>query len=447
MDKWLDNLTDSRWFMKGVALVLALLLFVSVYDGSKTNDINVPGDEQTDTISDIPVKSYFDTENLVVTGVPATVKVKLNGPTPNLQAAKTQKDFEVYADLSKVKVGKQRIKLQIRDLSDKLAATIDPEFVEVDVQEKVTKEFSVDVEFDDKMIEDGYEASAPVVKPNKVSVTGGKDVMDQISYVRAVVRLNDFMTESVEQSAIITVLDANLNKLNVTVEQETVRVTIPIKRANKTVPIEIVRKGSSPTDVTIDSITLNENEATIAGNEDTLNKTENVRVEVDISAINENTELILPVIIPDGINEVDPKTVKATVKVKPTSEETGTTEESQMKTTEEDQIKTAEKSQIKTTEENSRKTFSNLPISFNGSTEELSVAFKEPTSGETNVTVIGTNEVLENLKESDFKLSVDVAELTEGEHTLKLNVVGPENVSWTPDIETVSIILTAKDAS
>ena len=77
-------------------------------------------------------------------------------------------------------------------------------------------------------------------------------------------------------------------------------------------------KGTSPTGVTIDSITLNKNEATIAGNEDTLNKTENVRVEVDISAINENTELILPVIIPDGINEVDPKTVKATVKVKPT---------------------------------------------------------------------------------------------------------------------------------
>ena len=75
MDKWFDNLTDSRWFMKVVALVLALLLFVSVYDGSKTNDINVPGDEQTDTISDIPVKSYYDTENLVVTGVPATVKV------------------------------------------------------------------------------------------------------------------------------------------------------------------------------------------------------------------------------------------------------------------------------------------------------------------------------------------------------------------------------------
>ena len=54
--------------------------------------------------------------------------------------------------------------------------------------------------------------------------------MDQISYVRAIVEVDDFITETVEKSAIITVLDANLNKLNVTVEQETVRVSVPIKR-------------------------------------------------------------------------------------------------------------------------------------------------------------------------------------------------------------------------
>jgi YbbR domain-containing protein len=431
MDKMFDKLTDSRWFMKLVALVLALLLFGSVYDGSNTNDINVPGDEETDTISDIPVKSYFDTENLVVTGVPSTVEVTLTGPTPNLQAAKAQKDFEVYVDLSKVKVGKQRIKLQIKDLSDKLKATMDPEYIEIDVQEKVTKEFSVDVEFDDTMVEDGYVAGSPVVKPNKVAITGGKEVMDQISYVRAIVELDDFVTDSVEKSAIITVLDANLNKLNVTVEQETVRVSVPIKRENKTVPIETVRKGSSPTGVTIDSITLNESEATITGSEDSLDKTENVRVEVDISAINESTELTLPVIISEGINAVDPKEVKVTVKVNSASEDTGTTEENT----------------TKTAEENTTKTFSNLPIRINGLTEEYSVAFLEPTSGETNVTVVGTNEALETLKESDFQLSVDVSQLTEGEHKLNINVDGPENANWTTDIETASIVLTEKEAS
>ena len=45
MDKMFDKLTDSRWFMKLVALVLALLLFGSVYDGSNTNNVNVPGEE------------------------------------------------------------------------------------------------------------------------------------------------------------------------------------------------------------------------------------------------------------------------------------------------------------------------------------------------------------------------------------------------------------------
>ena len=423
MDKMFDKLTDSRWFMKLVALVLALLLFGSVYDGSTTNNVNVPGEEDTATISDVSVKSYYDTENLIVIGVPETVDVTLKGPTPNLQAAKTQKDFEVYADLSKAKVGKQRIKLQIKDLSDKLTATIDPEYVEVDIQEKVTKEYSVDVEFDVKMVDEGYIASTPMVEPNKVRISGGKDIMDQISYVRAIVEVDDFITETVEKPAFITVLDANLNKLNVTVEQESVRVTIPIKKANKTVPIEIVKKGTSPTDVTIDSITLDKNEATISGSEDNLNKTENVKVEVDISTIKESSELTLPVIISDGINDVDPKTVKATVKVKATSEAT------------------------ETTENKVTKIFSNLPINFNGLSETFNAVFQDPTSGETNLTVEGTNEDLENLEASDFQLSVEVAALQAGEHKVKLNVVGPENVSWTPDIETVSIVLTAIEST
>jgi YbbR domain-containing protein len=421
MDKRFDKLTDSRWFMKLVALVLALLLFGSVYEGSNTNNVNVPGEEGTVTISDIPVKSYYDTENLIVIGVPETVNVTLKGPTPNLQAVKTQKDFEVYADLSKVKVGKQRIKLQVKDLSDKLTATIDPEYVEVDIQEKVTKEYSVDVEFDVKMVDEGYIASTPVVAPNKVRITGGKDIMDQIRYVRAIVEVDDFITGTVEKSAIITVLDANLNKLNVTVEQKSVRVTIPIKKANKTVPIEIVRKGTAPADVTIDSITLDKNEATISGSEDNLNKTENVKVEVDISTIKESTELTLPVIISDGINEVDPKTVKATVKVSAISAATGPTENK------------------------ATKIFSNLPINVTGLSEKLNAVLQDPTSGETNLTVEGTNEDLENLEASDFQLSVDVADLNAGEHNVKLNVVGPENVSWTPDIETVSVVLTAKE--
>ena len=82
-------------------------------------------------------------------------------------------------------------------------------------------------------------------------------------------------------------------------------------------------------------------------------------MEVDVSTIKENTELTLPVIISDGINDVDPKTVKATVKVKATSEAT------------------------ETTENKVTKIFSNLPININGLSETFNAVFQDPTSGET----------------------------------------------------------------
>jgi YbbR domain-containing protein len=425
MDKWLDQLTDNRTFMKLVALVLALLLFVSVYDSSKgTNDINVPASDETETLSDIPVKSYYDTENLVITGMPETVEVVLEGPTPNVQAAKAQRDFEVYADLSKVKVGKQRIRLQIKDLSDKLQATINPAYVDVVVQERVTKEYTVEAEFNHKMVADGYEVGTPEVKPKKVKITGGKDVMDKISYVKATIEISQAVNETINGRAVVTVLDDNLNKLNVIVEQETVEVTIPIKKSSKTVPIEIIQVGSPPEGVTIDSITLDKKEATITGNEGILNTTRNVRVEVDVSKVNENMELTLPVIIPVELKGVSPETVKATVKVSVALEETVTIEE-----------------------EEATKTISNIPIQLNGLSENYLVTFQEPSNGRADITVTGEEEVLATLTEADFELAVNVAELEEGEHELQINVSGPENVSSTVAIDKVAIVITEKEIS
>jgi len=423
MDKWLDQLTDSKLFMKLVALLLALLLFGTVYDSSKgTNDINVPGSEQSEVISDIPVKSYYDTDNLVITGVPEKVEVTIKGPTPNLQAAKTQRDFEVYADLSNVEVGKQRVKLQIRDLSERLDASINPAYVEVNVQEKVTKEFTVEAEFNHKMVADGYGAGKPVVKPSKVKVTGGKDVMDKISYVKAIIKMNKTVSETINEAARITVLDNNLNKLNVTVDQEVVNVTIPINKLSKTVKIDIVEKGTPLDGVSIDSITLDTNEASISANQDILDKTESVKVEVDVSTVKESTELTLPVIISDGIKEVSPKTVKATVKVSGGSEETAVTEVE------------------------STKTLEKLPIRFNGLTENYSAVFRDPSSGSLDLIVTGTENELADIKDSDFQLSINLAELTEGEHKVQLDVKGPENVSWTASANTITVAIEEKQA-
>ncbi|UII56122.1 YbbR-like domain-containing protein [Cytobacillus spongiae] len=412
MDKYIDKLIDSKWFMQFISLILALLLFDSVYDINKTlNSVNVPGEQDTETIQDVPVKAYYDTENLVVTGIPETVSVKLEGPKIVLQQAKTLKNFEVYIDLSEAEIGTHQVEIKIKDLSEKIKATIEPKVASVSVQEKVTQEFKVEAEFNSSLIEAGYIASAPEVEPNKVKITGAKDVIEKISFVKATVDIKGPIKEKISREATVLVFDQELNKLDVLVEPAVVNVSIPVKASSKSVPISIVRKGSPPEGVEIESISLDKNEATILGDETTLGETQDVRVEVDLSKIDRNTELELPVIISDGVVEVSPQTVKVFVRVK--------------------------------TEEN--KTFSDLPIKTKGLAEQYEVDIKDPSNGTVNLTVTGPINIVKALSSEDFSLLLDLSDLDEGDHDVDIVVSGPDSVTWKLARASAKISITQKE--
>ena len=92
-------------------------------------------------------------------------------------------------------------------MSDKLQATITPAYVDVVVQERVTKEYTIEAEFNHKMVADGYEAGIPEVNPKKVKITGGKDVMDKISYVKATIEIKQAVNETIDDRAVVTVLE------------------------------------------------------------------------------------------------------------------------------------------------------------------------------------------------------------------------------------------------
>lgn len=411
MDNLIDKLIDNRWFIRVVALLLAFLLFVYVYDGEDLA-INVPQDQETETITDVPVKSYYDTENLVVSGVPSTVTIKLSGPRNLLQQAKTSRSFEVYVDLSEAEIGTQRVPIQIKDVSDRLTVEIDPEFANVSIQEKVTQEFKVEPEYNASLVADGYSAEQAVVKPNKVKITGAKDVIEKITYVKATIDIEDQIEETVTKEAKILVLDQDLNKLDVTLETDTVEVTIPVKASSKEVPIKIVEKGTLPNGVTIDSINLAQSEATILANADILDKTESVRVEVDVSSINDDTTLTLPVIISEGIVKVDPETVDVTINV-----------------SREEDI-----------------TLSNIPIKTTGLAADLDLSYNDPAGGTVSITATGESSIIGSLEVSDFSVNLDLTGIGEGEHTLDLDVTGPTNVNWTLSQQTARILISKREA-
>ncbi|KIY20554.1 CdaR family protein [Mesobacillus subterraneus] len=410
MDRWMDN----PWFIRVVALVLAVLLFgsVSTNDSNKPGDVYVPSDETVETVKDVPVKRIYDTDTLVVSGVPETVTVTLQGPKNLVQQAKTLRNFEVFVDLTNADMGDQRVPITIKDVSERITVTIDPGYANISIQEKVTKEFSVEPEFSESIVESGYIAEQPTVKPNKVQITGAKDVVDRITYVKATVNSSGKITDTITREASVLALDKDMNKLDVIVEPAVVDVTIPVKSSSKKVPIDIVRKGNPPSGVTIDSITLETKETEILAAPDVLEKVEGVRVEVDVSKINEDTELTLPVIIGEGIVEVTPELVKVNVNVTKDSE----------------------------------RTISKVPIGVNGIEAGYELAFLDPTDGETKLTVSGPNDLISALTVEDFQVLIDVSTLKEGTHEVDIKVTAPQNITWKLAKEKASISIAKKEA-
>jgi YbbR domain-containing protein len=406
MDKWMDN----PWFIKILSLVLALLLYSSVsHTGSnKLTDVYVPGEQTTATITNIPVKAYYDTENLVVSGIPNTVDMTIKGPITHVQTAKALRNFEVYVDLTNAKIGRQKVKLQVKDLSDRLKATIKPATINVTVQEKITKEFKVDAEFNVNQIEDGFAADQPVVEPKRVKITGAKSEIDRIAYVKAVVEDDKPLKDTITREARVQVLDRDLNKLAVVVQPAAVKVTIPIKETNKTVPINIVQKGTPPTGVTISSISLDTKQAVISGSDDILKNTNSVRVEVDVSKITDNTTLTLPVIISNGVTKVTPQLVKATVTVNKQGE----------------------------------KTISGVPIKMKGLAPNNTAEITDPANQMISLIVDGPSAALNTMGPGDFNAYIDLSNLDAGSHDVDIHIDGPPEVKWKPDKSKATITIT-----
>ncbi|GAE47745.1 CdaR family protein [Mesobacillus boroniphilus] len=203
-----------------------------------------------------------------------------------------------------------------------------------------------------------------------------------------------------------------MNKLNVVVEPQVVEVTIPVKSSTKKVPINIVRKGIPASGVTIDSITLETKEAEIVADPSVLEDFDNVRVEVDVSKIDEDTEITLPVIIGEGIVKVSPETVKVAVKVTKASE----------------------------------KSISNVPIEIDGMDDGYEVNFLDPANGQANLTVSGPSDIVSALSSDDFKILIDVSELDEGNHEVDMKVTAPQNITWKLAKPKASISVAKKDA-
>ncbi|MEB8374840.1 CdaR family protein [Mammaliicoccus sciuri] len=304
---------ESKWGLRFVALILALLMFLSVNNvfGSLFSENALKSSDHV--IEDVPVDTIYNTKELYLSGAPKTVDVKVSGPQSTILQAEKLLNFKVELDLKNKSVGQYKENFKIKGLSDELKATVVPKSANVTLQDKVSKKYPIEAEINQNRIASGYELVGETVNPSQVTITGGQEELNKIAYVKATLDETKQLTDDTTEKAGISVLDSNLNKLDVQIRPDTVNVNIKVARSSKTVTLNPVTKGSASKNINIDDITLDKSEVKIYGSRNVIDGIGSIDVPVDISNVDGDTTKKINLSLPDGVDEAEFKNVEAKI--------------------------------------------------------------------------------------------------------------------------------------
>ncbi|MDT0091355.1 YbbR-like domain-containing protein [Listeria marthii] len=438
----MDRILNNKWSIRIIALILAAILFTSVNaNNNNATSFSTTASSDSEVIENVPVKVYYDKTNLYISGIPETVTVTLSGPRSIVQSAKAQQDFTVYADLKNASIGTQEVKLQVKDVSDRLKVKVNPATVTVNVQEKVTKKFSVDVELSKSVVADGYQAGTPIIDPKKVSITGAKDTIEQIAYVKATLENDGKHKSEFTDKATVSVFDSNLNKLDVEVNPQEVEVTVPVEKVGKSVPVKIKQEGTPENDIEISSMTPDKSEVVVVGDDAVLEKIKEIEIPIDVSKIKADTVKEVTVPVPNGAKSVQPTTIEVKIKTVKKSEANNTTSENNQGTATSDE----------NTDDNSTKiskSFSNMQVYMSGLKNTFDAQMITPANGKVSVTITGEKKTVDGIAAKDLSVIANLSKSKAGNYSIPLELNGlPDNVAYVINPRRADFIITDKEAS
>ncbi len=424
----MDKMLSNPWILRIIALALAILLFVSVKSEFDTSDQNTSGTD-VEVLREVPLEVYYDDENSVVTGTPETVTVNIEGPAQQVKSTKVMKDYKVFVDLRELTYGEHRVAISTESFSDKLKVKVEPAYIDVVIDERISEEFVVELDMNESLLADNYVIADTSVEPRVVTITGAKGVIDSIGYVKATITGSNGINKSFEQQASVRVLDLDLNKLDVMVEPRTVLVKVGVEEYSKEVPIALGREGSPKEGVTIRSLTTETEKIRLYGPKSVLDKIKQLNVDVDISKIEESGNFDLKLLVPEGVTKLSTEKIKIRAEVTVVEPEEQGNEEQGNK--EEDVSSSI-----------TEKSFENVQIVVNGLAENLRSSFHFPENGVITVVAKGPQEALDKVQANNISIYVDAKNSELGETVLPIQIDAPSNIEWETSESEATLMIT-----
>lgn len=403
MDNWFQNV----WFIRAASLALAILLYVFVnVEGITGQDPEfIPnGSNEVQILDDIPVDIRIDSERFVVSGVPEFVVVSLEGVNSVLTPIVMQRSFTVFVDLEGLGEGEHTVDLEHDNTSSDLSIYIEPKTIEVTIEERATDEFPVTVDIINLQdLPAGYELGEPAVNPGTITITSSKSVIEQIAMVKAFVDVAG-ITESIDNREVpVNVYDSQGNVLNVRVKPETVVVSVDVDNPSKVVDVTVPTTGKLPEGFSLISLTQDIEEMEVFAISEILEEIDEVSTEeIDLSEISETGTIDVKLVLPDGVHATE-ETIVIDIELE------------------------------------QEKEIEDVPIVIENEQAGQEVSFIKPGERIMDLTVTGNEKMVRALTIDDFRLFIDIRNLSTGEHNVPVTVEGPDKVKVSEEFDEVTI--------
>lgn len=416
IDQWLQH----KWFLRFIALALAVLLYLMVAETSSSNNASsaLPIVGQSSMTLDVPVEVFFDEVQYVAYNVPEEMGVELQGPSSSLTMTKLVKDYQVFVDLTNLGTGFHRVPVEARGFGGDVNVKLDRETVEIYIDRKQTIEVPVSVNLLNKdQLPDGKVAGDVEIEPSTVKVTGGASRIQNVKEITLNVDVAS-QRQTFTREIPPTILDANGNPLNVSVDPNIINVTVPIYDESAMIPIEVVTSGDVADDFRLVDTLLAETEVRVFAPKEVLDALETIETEpIELDDLTKSEKLNATLRLPEGATSLGKKEVEVQVLIRPNDESKDDTGE---------------------LTERIRLT---VPVNVRGyDRTNYTVQTQEVVS----VTLSGKRSLLESISSNSVNVTLDLTGLPSGTHAVDVDYEVPKGVTVISP-KTIDVQLTSVD--
>lgn len=404
--KNLDRIASKKSTLIIVSLILAFGVFVIVDQES-----NVMIDQYAEVLYDEPVTAVYNEELYVVEGLPETVDITLIGQRRHIFLAKQAPSKGVTVDLTGLKPGNHKVTLNYSQRLKSLDYRLDPSEVTVTIYEKVsaTKSLTVDIlhqdELDSKLYIDNVELDR-----TDVIIKGAQYKLDKVATVRALVDVEEINKPKAGEITLkdvpLVAYDEEGQRVDVEIVPSTVDAKLTITSPSKEIPVKVVPTGKLAFGKSIESINTSVSTVTVYGQQDAIDKIEELEVEVDVKGLDKDKKFTVTLKKPKGITEISEKTITVDVKVA-----NSTTKEFTVNT-----------------------------IEFRNLADGLSVQALSAADTTVTVSVSGSSDIVDKLDASSIVAYVDLKDYGVGEHEVEVHVEKSDlKLTYTPKAKKIRV--------